>query len=313
MRKITLRLSSTITALIFLCNVAKAQYWDFLSATQIKTITTSNVGIGLTTSPSTSRVEIRTDLATLSGLTISNQMSSCATCTGHYLNFLNYNSGTSSWESKLVFTRTGKLGIGATLSPLGDLSIDGTSDATLYIERTNSSTWQSTKVKAGISTNTGPAGLRFQVSSNSGLTWVDALHLANNGRVGIGTTDPIAPLTVNGNIVVTNSSGVGQAVIYSTGYIRAREIQVDALTIPDYVFEKSYKLMTLKELNDFIIANKHLPNVPSASDYAKEGSVAVGELQLKTLEKVEELTLYILQLEQRISELEANLNELKTN
>lgn len=77
---------------------------------------------------------------------------------------------------------------------------------------------------------------------------------------------------------------------------------------PDYVFEEGYELRSLAELEAFIEENGHLPNVPPANTI-KEHGLDVAEVQLKMMEKIEELTLYILQQEQRIQELEASLSD----
>ena len=76
---------------------------------------------------------------------------------------------------------------------------------------------------------------------------------------------------------------------------------------PDYVFAKDYELMPLKQLEEFIKTNNHLPGVPSANAIEKDGGVAVGEMQTVLLKKLEEANLYILQLNKRLDELETKL------
>lgn len=71
----------------------------------------------------------------------------------------------------------------------------------------------------------------------------------------------------------------------------------------DYVFAKDYKLMPLTEVEKFVKANKHLPNVPSAADMVKEGN-DLGKTDAKLLEKIEELTLYIIEIEKKLALLE---------
>ena len=78
----------------------------------------------------------------------------------------------------------------------------------------------------------------------------------------------------------------------------------------DYVFEKNYKLKTIKEVNDFITLNKHLPEVPSAKCF-KEDGYNVGEMDDLLLRKVEELTLYIIQLNKEMEELKSAMAELR--
>jgi hypothetical protein len=69
--------------------------------------------------------------------------------------------------------------------------------------------------------------------------------------------------------------------------------------------------MTLQEVEAYVQANRHLPGIKSAADYQKTGSINVGELQLKLLQKVEELTLYNIQLMKEIEELNKKQAELK--
>lgn len=91
--------------------------------------------------------------------------------------------------------------------------------------------------------------------------------------------------------------------VTGAGEVFARKYTTTLNSIPDYVFEPNYKLMPLNELKDYVLKNKHLPNIPSAKEYA-EKDVDLGELNRLLLEKVEELTLYILQQEERLKELE---------
>ena len=75
---------------------------------------------------------------------------------------------------------------------------------------------------------------------------------------------------------------------------------------PDYVFKEDYDLMNLKELKQYIETHKHLPNVPSETEVYAKG-IELGEMQKTLMEKIEELTLYILQQEDRIQKLELQL------
>ena len=69
--------------------------------------------------------------------------------------------------------------------------------------------------------------------------------------------------------------------------------------------------MTLQELDTFVQVNRHLPGIKSATDYQQTGSINVGELQLKLLQKVEELTLYNIQLMKEIEELKKKQAKLE--
>jgi hypothetical protein len=71
----------------------------------------------------------------------------------------------------------------------------------------------------------------------------------------------------------------------------------------DYVFETEYELMSVREVEAYITQHKHLPNVPSAEEFKQNGYKA-GDMDDLLLRKIEELTLYIIEQEKRIEELE---------
>ncbi|RPI22854.1 MAG: hypothetical protein EHM61_21205 [Acidobacteria bacterium] len=105
----------------------------------------------------------------------------------------------------------------------------------------------------------------------------ERMVVLNTGNVGIGTNAPTERLDVAGNLRIRGS------VVYGA-----------PAGIPDYVFESDYRLMPMAELRRYVRSEKHLPNVPQASEIQKNG-VNLGEFQMKLLEKVEELTLYTLE------------------
>jgi hypothetical protein len=122
----------------------------------------------------------------------------------------------------------------------------------------------------------------------SGLTTMATF--SSNGNVGIGTANPQNKLDVN-------------------GIIRATEIKVEA-GWADFVFSKDYKLPTLNEVKQHIDKNKHLPGIPTEKE-VKENGVNLGEMQSKLLQKIEELTLYLIQQDNTIRELKNEIQELK--
>jgi hypothetical protein len=99
--------------------------------------------------------------------------------------------------------------------------------------------------------------------------------------------------------------------ILPTGYKLAVDGKVicEELTVqlsgswPDYVFAPEYELLTIEQLKKYVAVNKHLPNIPSASEIEKFG-LSVGDMQNRMMEKIEELSLYIIQLQERIEMLE---------
>ena len=115
------------------------------------------------------------------------------------------------------------------------------------------------------------------------------LRLKTDGSVGIGTKNTLGyKLAVNGTI-------------------GAKEIKVEiASAWPDYVFSDDYNLMPINEVEDYIKKNKHLPEIPQA-DEVKDG-IALGEMNTKLLQKIEELTLYIIDLQKQVDNLKSRLN-----
>lgn len=109
----------------------------------------------------------------------------------------------------------------------------------------------------------------------------------NNGNIGIGTTNP------------------GTYKLAVEGTIGARKVKVTAVNPwPDYVFEDNYKLLSIPEMEKYILLHKHLPEIPSAKEVNLEG-IELGEMNRKLLQKIEEQALYIIELNKRLSKLEA--------
>ena len=129
------------------------------------------------------------------------------------------------------------------------------------------------------------------VTAGSDGDWTisgDDMYSTLSGNVGIGTTSPSYALDVVGDISVS-----GNIKKDGTNY-----------THPDYVFEDDYKLMSLEELKNYVKKNKCMPNVISAEDVKKNNGYNLDELLIQMLEKIEEQTLYIFQLEERIADIE---------
>lgn len=129
-----------------------------------------------------------------------------------------------------------------------------------------------------------------------------SLSINTDGNVSIGTT------TVNGatnpyKLAVKGSVGVD-------GKIECDELEVKQVNLADYVFANDYNLKSLDDVESYIKENKHLPNVPSAQHVAENG-MNVGQFQNILLEKVEELTLYMIELKKENQELRAQIDGLK--
>jgi hypothetical protein len=143
--------------------------------------------------------------------------------------------------------------------------------------------------------------LKTSVNTTEALLVRDASNVGNFSVKGNGEVNT-KDLFVNGKLRVTDGT-TNVFSVDNTGLIRSREILVDDLPIPDYVFKPDYKLMTLKEVEQYISKFHHLPNVKSELEFQEAGGVQLGEMNLKLLEKVEELTLYVIDLQKQIDEL----------
>ncbi len=139
------------------------------------------------------------------------------------------------------------------------------------------------------------AGLTSTIINDARLNFYnsnygDVMSLTGSGNVGIGTYNPTYKLDV-------------------CGTIRAKEMRVSTGWC-DYVFADDYKLMPLSEVEKFISENKHLPGIAPASIVESEG-LQVGEMTANMMEKIEELTLYVIAQQKQIELLQVQLNNSK--
>ncbi len=202
-----------------------------------------------------------------------------ATNADERLNFYNSTSGNA-----MSITGDGRVGIGTT-TPQDKFSIytpPNNAGLVHYDNDVKIATWV-------IGAGSGEYGGHLGTMSNHALHFFTnnsaaRVTLLPNGNFGIGTTNPAEKLSVNGTI-------------------RSKELKIEIINWPDYVFADNYKLQSLYDVEKFIHTNKHLPNIPSAEDIQTNG-LKVGEVQTKMMQKIEELTLYIIELNKRIEKLE---------
>ncbi len=141
----------------------------------------------------------------------------------------------------------------------------------------------------------GTPNVYFRASTDSpillGTNKQIRMIITNDGKVGIGTTNPGAY-----NLAVDGS-------------IRAKSLRIDT-GWADFVFEPQYQLPALVDVADFISRNGHLPGIPSATEVEKDG-ISVGEISSKLLQKIEELTLYVIDLKKENDTLKTELDNIQ--
>ena len=130
---------------------------------------------------------------------------------------------------------------------------------------------------------------RTLAAPNNGT--LNALFIKANGNVGIGTANPTVKLAVNGKV-------------------NCKEVEVTITGWSDFVFKPGYKLRSLDEVESFINTNKHLPDVPSESTVLSQGT-NLGAMDAILLQKIEELTLYVIDLKKQNDELQVKVKNLE--
>lgn len=213
------------------------------------------------------------------------------TTSGSFCSGTSYLSLKTAGSTKLYINSNGKVGIGTT-QPKSKLDVNGT----FCISGSNHFIFGHSNGNGVINFgNNGVGNLYFRSLQEGGNINSDNYNqlmiLTNDGRLGIGTWTPDNyKLAVNGGI-------------------RAKYIDVET-GWSDFVFDSDYKLITLEELELYIKENGHLPDMPSSEDVAKNG-VNVGETLSKLLQKIEELTLYIIELKKENLILKDKISSIK--
>jgi len=198
----------------------------------------------------------------------------------HYVDLSLKTAGTTRMT---IDYSTGGVGIGTT-NPARPLHVSGHhAGVLLRFERTGSSTGLCDLGSTDGDFRIWPGG--YENSSNN-------VFIVKNvsGNVGIGEVNPDSKLSVNGKI-------------------HAKEVLIDLLGWSDFVFYDDYKLPSLREVELFINENGHLNGIPSAATVLEKG-VNMGDMSSKLLQKIEELTLYTIDQEKKITDLESQISAI---
>ena len=200
----------------------------------------------------------------------------------------------TSTAQPLTILNGGNIGVG-TASPGGLLEIKGpySGNSQVIINTTN------TSGELRFSDNDVPKGFVWYSQGGNYMAFgrgstSNSMFVNGSGDFGIGTTAPDSKLSVKGTI-------------------HSQEVKVDlnGAVAPDYVFEKDYPLTSLSDLKLYIDQNKHLPEVPSAKEMEENG-INLKKMNLMLLKKIEELTLHLLDQNERIGAQEAETSALKS-
>ncbi len=256
--------------------------------------------------------------------------------TGPYSNSLQFwaYSNTTNLGPQLTITDAGNMGVGtqtpsAKLDVNGTLNVNGTANASSYISSTISSNEgggfgliNPLKTAAdaaslwriyNMTTAYGSNSLQFWAYSNTANLGAK-LTITDAGNMGIGITTPAAKLDVAGNVRIGTVNMPAGYRLYVEQGILTEKVKValkSSSNWADHVFAPGYALPPLSEVEAFVKQNGHLPGIPSAETLIKEGGVDVNNMFARQLEKIEELTLYLISIKKEVNELKMENGQLR--
>ncbi len=200
---------------------------------------------------------------------------------------------------RLTVKANGKVGIG-TDDPIEKFQIgnsflfhDGGHQIISFLHSPLGTDLSDSKYAAEIRFDSSQGNLRIGTSSTKTNYATSHLTINKLGNVGIGTLNPDEKLSVNGKI-------------------HTKEVKVDLNGWSDFVFDKGYDLPTLKEVENHINKEGHLKDIPSEKEVLENG-IHLGEMNSKLLQKIEELTLYIIEQDKKIKDLEEQNLRIEKN
>jgi hypothetical protein len=211
------------------------------------------------------------------------------------------NTGVNGGNVVMTSEYLGRVGIG-TGNPTAKLDVVGNTKIKGVLEINNDISSEEKWTSSGWH-------VRMKTPMNS--AWVSSTPIVGNAYagkyMGIGMTSEGWYFIQSNSPSSDMSSPARYAfVVHNNGLLTAREIEVTLagdFGWPDYVFNENYKLQKLSELEKFIKLNKHLPDVPSEVEI-KEKGINLGDMSAILLKKVEELTLYVIELEKKLDKFE---------
>lgn len=149
------------------------------------------------------------------------------------------------------------------------------------------------------------------LSSNGNLNFYKTAFMINNDGMAFLATPQSQQTAIDSPVIMNEIMKIspnGNASLQ--GKLEAKELKVTLTPTADFVFEEDYRLPKLEDIEKHIKEKKHLPEIASAKEMEKEG-VNVGEFQIKLLQKIEELTLHLIDLNKDVKSLKEENKELK--
>lgn len=216
-------------------------------------------------------------------------------------------------------SNTGFVGIGSTNTPTSVLDVRRDQTTTTFAKIRNLSSVSGASAGYELSCNNANSYLRSVIYYN-GATSFYQWSLGSHANVALFDGNEFVWRNPSGTTTymkITSGGGVGIGTATTgsfklavEGTIGTRAIKVTSTTpFPDYVFNPDYPLLSLRDVENYISRYRHLPGVPSAETVQNEGGFELGEMNRKLLEKVEELTLYIIQMNKKIEQMDALLEK----
>jgi hypothetical protein len=174
------------------------------------------------------------------------------------------------------------------------------------------------KYTVALAENTAASGRRASISFHNGGQDEGRIELSNDGGFRnlkfVDNQSLNLGLNVTGKVLIGHTTMPAGYKLYVEQGILTEKVKVALKTSgnwADHVFAPGYKLKSLPEVETFIKQNKHLPGIPSAETLVKEGGVDITDMLAKQMEKIEELTLYIIDMNKRMDKLEKENAVLK--
>jgi hypothetical protein len=316
-------LSGIAFTLLYLSAKSQPVLWN----TDANNYSTGNLGIGIQTS--ISKLHVAVNENTLAWpVTINNQLNS-GTLSGYGVGIKlkhSWNHETYKWggiasiqedpwanksglalyaneQERLRIRSNGNVGIGTDV-PTHTLDVRGTGvfkDGNI--------------IDIAISNPKGKNGIAFSPNTYNNYSRFDLINYdhsnVSNRYFQLSFNDDASGLIVKkGGSIGIGTIATGNHKLAVEGTIGAREVKVETTTWPDYVFSDDYELRSLEEVRQHIDQNGHLPEIPTEADVVANG-ILLGEMNAKLLQKIEELTLYVIDINEQVQKLKEENHSLK--